>query len=122
MSASSNADRVKWSYVFLLKPNMYGVHVDSMLDVSKAVMEGSFKDYLTTARVIDRIDGTNTALNEYKELLHQVEMLSLRSRLDGACEGPFLLHSEVELSYDTLEQMVHNNPKFVKHLMEKARL
>jgi hypothetical protein len=110
------------SYVLLLKPGFDGAHVDSMLDVTKAVVGGTFKDYLTTARVIDRIDGTNVALNEYKGLLHQVAMIELRGRLDGACDGPFLLHVEEPLTYDELEHIVNTSAAFVKHLQEKGRL
>ena len=111
------------SYVLLLKPGFDGAHIDSMLDVSKAVVgsETNYAEWLTTARVIDRIDGTNVALNEYKNLLHQVAMLGLRSRLDGACDGPYLLHFEREMSYDELEEMVNTNPKFVQRL-RKERL
>lgn len=112
------------SYVLLLKPGFDGPHVDSLLDVSGAVVPGvTFKEWLTTARVIDRLNGSNDEeVKARKELLHQVSMLDLRSRLDGACDGPYLLHSEHHLTYEQLERMVNTDSKFVKRLREKGRL
>ena len=112
------------SYVLLLKPGFDGAHVDSMLDVSAAVVPGvTFKEWTAAARVCDRIDGTDgVSFRNQIAVLHQVEMLSLRSRLDGACDGPYLLHCEREMSYDELEQMVNTDSKFVKRLREKGRI
>jgi hypothetical protein len=106
------------SYVLLLKPGWDGVCIDAMLDVSAAVVGVSFKDWIAAAKVCDRIDGTAR-----HELLRAVPMMNLRSRLDGGCEGPFLLHcDEVEFTRDELEKFLRDNPVVLHNLREKGRI
>jgi hypothetical protein len=111
----------KASYVLLLKFDWDGVCVDSMLNVTSVIVDAPFKDWMTAARVADRIDGTpNVAVRAQTDLLSAVHTLDLRAKLDGACRGPYLLHCEEEFTRDELEQYLRFNPATVRRLREEG--
>lgn len=113
----------KASYVILLKFDWDGVCVDSMLDVTSVIVNAPFKDWMTAARVADRIDGTKgVAVRAQTDLLNAVHMLDLRAKLDGACRGPYLLHCEEEFTRDELEQYLRLNPATVRRLREEGTI
>jgi hypothetical protein len=115
------------SYAVLLKPGFDGIVIDGMLDVSAAVFP-DFHEQVTVAKVWDRMHGTQleqAALHKlaapHADLMRTVWVMTLRRRFDGACDGPFLLHCESELTLDELQALLRANPEYVQRLRTHGR-
>jgi hypothetical protein len=86
-----------------------GPKLDSFLDVTALTV--SNKPHIVEA--VRRKMGLepNTALDSIQ---HNIQMIQLRPRLDGACDGPFLVHTATPLDRDQLEKMLQNKPLLAK--------
>ena len=110
------------SYVLLLRPGWDGVQIDSILDVSSAISDGSYDDWIAVAKVCDRIDGGNEAVKAQAQVLRDVNFFMLRARYSD-CDGPFLLHClGMEFTRDGLEQYLRDNPDVVRRMREEGRI
>ena len=108
------------SYMVLLKATFDGVIIDCMLDVTSAITDASFKEWMASAKVFDRMVGGSEAAREKTEVLRQAQLIQLRSKFDG--DGPYVLHSEREFTRDQLQQFLRDNPRALKRLREGVRI
>jgi hypothetical protein len=109
------------SYLLLLKPSYDGVIVDSMLDVTSAITDQPFKEWMASAKVFDRMVGGTEAEKEKLQVLRDAQYIQLRSKFDG--DGPYVLHcDEKEFTRDELQQYLRDNPKVLKRLREGSRI
>ncbi len=111
------------TYAILLRMGWDGVQVDSMMDVTSAIVGA---DAIAVAQVCDRIDGGDAAFKAltiaHKDVCHAVYIMSLRPRFDSACEGPFIINCEDSFTRDELEQYLRDNPEVVQRLRKKGRM
>jgi hypothetical protein len=111
------------SYAILLRMGWDGVEIDSMIDVTSAIVG---EEAIAVAKVCDRIDGVDKAskalVKSHNDVCQAVAHMEIRTRFDSACEGPFVIHCEHEVDRDELQKYLRANPEYVKRLRKKGRI
>jgi hypothetical protein len=101
------------TFLFLLKYGPDGPELDDCLDVT--VADGfTFSDLLKAEQVAVRM-GQPLDVSA-QQLARAAKMIGLRARLDGACDGPFVLRHDGDLSRDQLLKLLRD-----KALLKRVR-
>lgn len=94
------------SYVILVKYAHDGAHLDSCLDVSYVTDRGNAMDWLAAEKVAVRLgqpaDPTLDRINT------SIRGVSLRARVDGGVDGPFLIHVPEPLTREEIEMLLQD--------------
>lgn len=103
------------SYVILIKFDHEGAHLDSCLDVTPVVALGGYANVKIVQQVRKKFGQPTSP--DLEHLAHQMHSLELRSRFDGACDGPFLLHVPDPMTGDEINQIL-KDPALLKRIRE----
>jgi hypothetical protein len=103
------------SYVILIKFDHEGAHLDSCLDVTPVVALGGYENVKIVQEVRKKFG--QPVSPDLAHLGHQMHMLELRSRFDGACDGPFVLHVPDPMTVGEIDQIL-KDPALLKRIRE----
>lgn len=108
------------TFLFLVKYDHEGVVLDDCLDLSQAEAagDGDIHALFIAEKVAERL-GQPFDL-KLKDLVHAVQMIGLRSRLDGATEGPYLVRTEVDITREQFQSVLRDNPELFKRIREEG--
>lgn len=111
------------SYVFCVKYDSDGVHINRFWDVSALVNRGSYEEWKTSIQVQQRMGVISEETEATVQLLRDLSHLPILSRYQG---GVFLLHTEddMELDVDELNTLLQHkyDQRELDSFLKEARI
>lgn len=98
-SATLSTDEDVFAYVFTAKYGPEGVQIDRFVDATLLVGQSSIG-----MRAAEKLLGVKDSPRH--QILTAIHMMMLRSRMDGAACGPYLVRSPLELGPVSLELVI----------------